>query len=328
MHDTQVNLPDIQSALERVTPHILRTPLTQSPLLSQQAGIDVWLKQENRQHTGSFKPRGALNKLMSLSDDELARGIAAASAGNHALGVAYACSVLGIDQANVFVQATAAAAKIAKLRLYSINLHLVGDTFDEAQAAAFDFAHARHATFVSAYDDPAVIAGQGTIGLEIIEDLQDLDTLVIPVGGGALATGIAIAVKAIHPGVRVVGVNAAASPSALLSFQQGRALETFDHEPTLAHGLAGGFGRIPFELGRHVIDEIVLAEEDEMKRAIVALIDSDQILAEASGAAAVAAILAGKIKSYGRVVAVISGGNIESQTLTGILNDDADSLTR
>jgi threonine dehydratase len=328
MNDTRVNLSDIQSALERVAPYIVRTPLAHSPLLSQHAGVDLWLKQENRQRTGSFKPRGALNKLMSLSDQELARGIAAASAGNHALGVAYACSVLGIDHADVFVQATAASAKIAKLRLYPIQLHLVGDTFDEAQAAAFDFAREHNATFVSAYDDPAIIAGQGTIGLELVEDLADFDILVIPVGGGALATGIAIAVKAIHPNVRVIGVNAAASPSALLSFQQGHALETFDHEPTLAHGLAGGFGKIPFELGRGIIDEIVLADEDEMKRAIVALIDSDQILAEASGAASVAAILSGKIDARGRIVAVISGGNIESQTLATILNNVADPPAR
>ena len=316
-----ISLSDVQAARTRIAPYVRRTPLAQSYLLSEQAGCEVWLKQENRQHTGSFKPRGALNKILSLTAGERARGVIAASAGNHALGVAYACHVLGIEKAGVFVQANAAPAKIAKLRQYPVEVHLIGETFEEAQQAARE--HMRHtgATFVSAYDDPDVIAGQGTCGLEIVEDGGDFDTVVVPVGGGALVSGIALAVKAARPGARVVGVNPAASPSALWSFQRGVAIDPYEHEPTLAHGLAGGFGRVPFEVARQVVDEIVLVGEDEIKQSIIALIDSDQILAEASGIVGVAALLHRKINPKGRVVVVISGGNIDSGTIRQIFND-------
>jgi threonine dehydratase len=198
---------------------------------------------------------------------------------------------------------------------------LVGKTYEDAHQAAIAHARETGATYVSAYDDPDVVAGQGTCGLEIVEDLAELDAVVVPVGGGALSAGIALAVKSARPSVRVIGVNAAASPSALLSFQKGHAHDPYEHEPTLAHGLAGGYGSIPFAVARHLIDEIVLVSEEEMKDGIAALIDSDQILAEPSGVAAVAAVIAGKIAGLaGRVVAVVSGGNIDTGTLRTILN--------
>ena len=265
---------DLETARERIAPYIRRTPLTHSAPLSERAGAQLWLKQENRQHTGSFKPRGALNKILSLSGAERARGIVAASAGNHALGVAYACRTLGLEQADIFVQANAAPAKLAKLRRYPVELHLVGQTFEEAQQAALAQARASGAVYVSAYDDPAVIAGQGTCGLEILEELKEFDALIVPVGGGGLIAGLALAVKAKRPAVRVIGVNAAASPSALLSFQRGYALDPYEHEPTLAQGLAGGFGKIPFQLARELVDEIVLVTESELGQAILDLIDS------------------------------------------------------
>ena len=311
----------MQTARVRIAPHVLETPLTRSPLLSRALGYEVWLKQENRQHTGSFKPRGALNKLLSLHAEARSRGIVAASAGNHALGVAYACQVAGVAHTELFVQATAAPAKIAKLREYPVRLHLVGQTYEDAERAALAHARETGATFVSAYDDPDVIAGQGTCGLEIVERLPAVDAVVVPVGGGALSAGIALAVKSFRPQARVIGVNAAASPSALLSFQKGYAHDPFAHEPTLAQGLAGGYGRLPFAVARDRIDEIVLVTDDEMKKGIAALIDSDQILAEASGVAAVAALVAGKVAGLaGRVVAVVSGGNIDTGTLKAILD--------
>jgi len=316
-----VSLPDLRTARQRIAPYILRTPLTYSFLLSERAGCDIWLKQETRQHTGSFKPRGALNKVMSLTGEERSRGIVAASAGNHALGVAYACRAIGVDRADVFVQATAAPSKIAKLREYPVAVHWVGETYEEAQQAALAHVRSTGAAYVSAYDDPAVVAGQGTCGLEIVEDLNDFDAVIVPTGGGALIAGVALAVKSAHPRARVIGVNPAASPAALLSFQRGYAVDPYDHEPTLAHGLAGGFGKIPFAAAHDLIDEIVLVSEEEMKRAIVALIDSDQILAEASGVAGMAAALNRKTALTGKVVVVISGGNIDSNTLKLILSE-------
>jgi threonine dehydratase len=289
-------------------------------LLSAQRGFDIWLKLENRQHTGSFKPRGALNKILTLNAEERDRGIVAASAGNHALGVAHAAQCLALSKADLFVQANAAPAKIAKLRQYDVNLHLIGNLFDEAQAAALKFAQEDGATYVSAYDDLDVIAGQGTVGLEIMQVLPDIDTIVVPVGGGGLIAGLATAAKSLNPAIRVIGVNPAASPSAYLSKRDGHPYETYENEPTLAHGLAGGFGRVPFMVGMMLIDEIVLVSEEDMQRAIAALIDSDQILLEASGAAGIAAVLAGKIADARKCVCVLTGGNIDTPTLRTVLN--------
>jgi threonine dehydratase len=312
-------LHDIYLAQQRIAPYITRTPLVRSSLLSAQLSVDVWLKLEDRQQTGSFKPRGALNKILTLSTAERERGIVAASAGNHALGVAHAAQCLGLTRADLFVQANAAPAKIAKLRQYNVNLHLVGNLFDEAQAAALEFAEKNSATFVSAYDDLDVIAGQGTVGLEIMQDMPDVDTIVVPVGGGGLIVGLATAAQSLNPTIRMIGVNPAASPSAYLSKRDGYPYETYENEPTLAHGLAGGFGRVPFMVGMMLIDEIVLVSEEEMKRGIAALIDSDQILVEASGVAGIAALLAGKIADARKCVCVLTGGNIDSETLRGVL---------
>jgi threonine dehydratase len=316
----KLSLHEIHLTHQRIAPYVIRTPLDRSASISAQVGFDVYLKLENRQHTGSFKPRGALNKIMSLSSEELSHGIVAASAGNHALGVAYACKVLGIDNADVYVQANAAQAKIDKLRQYPINLHLIGRNFEEAQQAAREQADRSGSTFVSAYDDIDVIAGQATVGLEIMQDLSDVDTIVVPTGGGALVAGIANVAKSINPLVRIIGVNPAASPSALLSKQQGQPIDPFEHEPTLAQGLAGGFGRVPFMVGMLLIDEIVLVTEDEMKHAIAAMIDAEQILLEASGAVGIAAVLSGKIKNAKKCVVVLSGGNIDSGTLKQVLD--------
>lgn len=316
---TKLTLHDIYLAQQRIAPHIIQTPLQRSPLLSAQLGCDVWLKLENRQHTGSFKPRGALNKIMSLNADELARGLVAASAGNHALGVAHAARQLNLSHVEVFAQANAAPAKIAKLRQFPINLHLMGNTFDETQQAALAHTETTGATFVSAYNDVQVIAGQGTVGLEIMQARPDVETIVVPVGGGGLIAGVATVAKSLNPLARIIGVNAAASPSAYLAKRDGQPYDPYNHEPTLAQGLAGGFGRVPFAVGMMLIDEIVLVSEDELKRGMAALIDSDQLLAEASGIAGLAALLAGKVSNSGKTVVVITGGNIDTDTLRGVL---------
>ena len=316
---SKLTLHEIYLAQQRIQPHIARTPLVRSSLLSAQLSLEVWLKLENRQYTGSFKPRGALNKILALSTDERERGIVAASAGNHALGVAHAAQSLGLTKADLFVQVNADPAKIAKLRQYNVNLHLIGNLFDEAQAAAFEFAERHGAAYVSAFDDLDVIAGQGTIGLEIMQDMPDIDTIVVPVGGGGLIAGIATVAKTLNPAIRVIGVNPAASPSAYLSKRDGYPYETFANEPTLAHGLAGGFGRVPFMVGMMLIDEIMLVSEEEMKRSIAALINSDQILLEASGVAGIAALLAGNIPDARKCVCVLTGGNIDAATLKMVL---------
>ena len=312
---------DVRAAWARIHRFVVRTPLTLSPLLSEKAGVEIALKQENRQHTGSFKPRGALNKILSIERNVWAsKGFAAASAGNHALGVAYACETLGNPRAHLFVQGNASPAKIAKLRRYkTADIALVGETFDAAQTAAQAHSKKFGSAFISAYDDPAVVAGQGTVGLEIADEGGRIDTVVVPTGGGALLGGIAVAIKDVSPRTRVVGVNPEASPSALRSLKEGRALDPFDHGPTLAHGLAGGFGKLGYEIAKSLVDEIVLVSEKEMAEATAALIDAEQILAEPSGIAGLAAVLSGKVKPSGRTVVVLSGGNMDAATLATML---------
>ena len=190
-----VQLADLDAAHERIAGHVLATPCVRSPGLSDASGCEVWLKLECRQYTGSFKPRGAVNKLAQLTADERARGIVAASAGNHALGVAHAASLLGIAEVDLFVQTDAAPAKVAKLKRYPVRLHLEGASFEEAQQAALAYAARTGAVFVSAYDDEVIVAGQGTCGLEILAAVPDLDAVVVPAGGGALLAGIAVAVR-------------------------------------------------------------------------------------------------------------------------------------
>jgi threonine dehydratase len=314
-----ITIADIRRARARTQQHVLHTPLQNSPLLSARLGFDLFLKMENRQYTGSFKPRGAMNKILALTPEARARGIVAASAGNHALGVAHAARALRLKTVDIYVQANAAPAKIAKLRRYDVMVHLTGQTFEEAQQAALVHVQRTGASWVSAYDDVEVIAGQGTCGLEILQDLPDVDTIVVPVGGGGLIAGIAIAAKSIRPSVRIIGVNPTASPSAYLSLRDGRHYDPYDHEPTLAHGLAGGFGRVPFEVAMPLLEEIVLVTDEEIMRAMVALIDAEQVLTEASGAAGAAAALSGRVGKAQKCAVVLSGGNIDAQTLSGIL---------
>lgn len=315
----------VRAARDRIAPHLAPSPLVHSHTLSDAIHAEVWLKLECLQATGSFKPRGALNKLACLGAEALTRGVVAASAGNHALGVAFACRALGVTNAELFVQANAAPAKVRKLRRYPVTLHLIGETYDEAEAAAKARAEETGAIYVPAYDDDDVIAGHGTVGLEIAEAMPDLDLVVVPVGGGALIAGIATAVRALLPNTRVVGVNPEASPSALASLRAGRALDPFAHAPTRAHGLAGGFGQRPFAIVKEAVSAVVLVSEREIAAGVRALIDSDQILAEPSGIVAVAALVAGRVDvpAGSKVVAVVSGGNLDAVTLAEMLAETA-----
>ncbi len=235
--------------------------MIRSPYLSQLSGADVWLKLENWQPTGSFKIRGALSKLSRLTEAQRQQGIVAASAGNHALGVAYAAEKLGGFSTDIFVPGTAPKAKIDKLAYYPVTLHKAGDTYEDAHQAAANFAAETGALEISAYDDVDVVAGQASVGLEIFQQRPQADVVLVPIGGGGLMAGIATVAKAFSPTCRVIGVQPEASPAALLSLQQGQAIDPYDHEPTLADGLAGGFGAVPFALAHDKIDEIVLSSE-------------------------------------------------------------------
>jgi threonine dehydratase len=320
MPRTTLGLQPILQAQRRIAPFLSRTPLVRSAYLSARTGAEVWLKLECRQPTGSFKVRGALNKIGLLTPEEKARGLVAASAGNHALGVGYAVQSWGDVSADIFVQANAPRTKVDKLRYFDVTIHLEGDTYAAAHQAAEAFAFETGATYVHAYDDVDVIAGQGTMGLEILSELPGTDLILVPIGGGGMIAGVATAAKAMHPGCQVVGLQPEASPAALLSLRDGVPYDPYDHEPTIADGLAGGFGATPFYVARTLVDQVLLANEADLRRAIFTLLDREQLVVEPSGAIAIVPLLNGTLEVAGKtVVCILSGGNIATPLLRDIL---------
>lgn len=317
-----LKLNNFVDAHRRIGTYIRHTPLIQSKFLSEHCRADVWLKLDFLQPTGSFKVRGALNKLAMMTEQDLVRGIVTASAGNHGLGLAYAAEALGIPDVTIFVPETAPKSKVQKLSRYPVVLRRAGQTYAEAHHAAEAFVAQTGATYISAYDDAEVILGQGTCGLEIMLGLPNVDTILVPTGGGGLLSGVALTAKAINPQTRVVGVQPEASPAAKLSFEQGQPIDPYDHELTLADGLAGGFGRVPFYLARTLVDEILLNSERDIKHAIFTLVNEEQLLVEASGAIAVAPLLTDPSAfSEQTIVCILTGANIDSSQLAEILTE-------
>jgi threonine dehydratase len=308
---------DVLRAARTLAPHLRKTPLRPARSAGKGKGA-VLLKLECWQPTGSFKVRGALNLIASLSTAELQRGLVAASAGNHALGVANAVAALGLAvKATLFVPRSAPQAKVERLRAYPVQVELVDGTYEETQAQALAFRAQHRATFVHAYDDARTAAGAGTAGLEVMLERPDVDTLVVAVGGGGLIAGVATAAKAIRPDVRIVAVQAEASPSLRESLRQGRALLEYEAGATIADGVAGGIGLMAFT-HRHLIDEDVLVNETELEDAVLALLMEDHVVAEGAGALGIAAIRTGQVALRGTTAVIVSGGNIGSPVLARI----------
>jgi len=313
-----INLSEISSAQKMIQPHIRKTPLDFSYQLSEQAGCEVYLKLENWQKTGSFKIRGALNKMLSLSSQEKQKGIITASAGNHGLGVAHAAKMLGMH-GKIVVPENASLAKIKALQHYELELLKQGRDYDEAEEIAWEIQKREDLTFIHGFSDPEIIAGQGTIGLEILEELPQTETIIVPIGGGGLIAGIAIAAKSINPKVKVVGVQSEASPAMFNSVQAARCVETPIDE-TIADGLAGRFvTEWTLQLTQKYVDKVVLVSENGIKQAIKLVIENEHMLIEGSAAVGVAALLEERIKTPGKIVVILTGRNIHSQVLKEIL---------
>jgi len=313
-------LKDILVARQNIAHLVRRTPLQPSFVLSERVGSDVWLKLENLQLTGAFKVRGAVNRIASLSAEERARGVVAASSGNFASGVAYAARALGGVPVTLFMPVNTPAAKVDKLREFDVEIFLSGDQYDDTYDASRAYQREHELAYAHTYDDLSVIAGQGTVGLEIMEELPDAEAILVPIGGGGLIAGVSVAAKAMNPEIKIIGVQVEASPSAYLSLKEGRCYERYDHDPTICEGLAGGFGIVPFEIAKDLIDEVVLVNEAETREAILALLEAEQLVVEGSGAVGVAALLFDKVDLKGqKVVCVISGGNIDMGLLAEIL---------
>lgn len=312
-----IGLADVRAAAARLQGQVLATPCVESRTLSQMVGCQVFLKFENLQFTASFKERGACNKLAQLSQEESRRGVVAMSAGNHAQGVAYHAQRLGLRAVIVMPRFTP-VVKVERTRSFGAEVLLVGDTLEEARSHALELAGRERLTFVHPYDDEAIIAGQGTIALEMLEAVPQLDTLVVAVGGGGLIGGIAAAAKGLKPGIRVIGVETLRFPSMYnavkhQSLPQGG--------PTIAEGIAVGLpGQYTQALVERYVDDIVLVDEGDIEQAIVMLLDIEKTLVEGAGAAPLAALQKDTAAFAGRKVGlVLGGGNIDPMLLAAIV---------
>jgi threonine dehydratase len=314
-----VSLADIRAAEHRIAPHIIRTPLVYSPTISAMTGAEVWLKLESLQKAGSFKVRGATNKILSGPGIIGARGVVAASAGNHAQGVAVAAHSAGVP-ATIVMPVWASVSKQEATRGYGAEIERYGRSLEESITRAEELA-AGGRLFIHPYNDQAVIAGQGTIGLEILADLPSTDTIIVPVGGGGLIAGIATAAKGIKPAVRVIGAQAAACPSASAAIAAGMPV-MITPQPTIADGIRVlESGVLPFPILRDLVDQITLASEDEIADAMLLLLERKHLVAEGAGAVPLAVLLNGscRIRPGSTVVLVISGGNVDSPLLFRIV---------
>ena len=312
-----VTLGMILEARERLKGVAQRTGMVQFKALSDESS-QVYLKTEDLQNTGSFKVRGAYIKIASLSEEERACGVIASSAGNHAQGVALAAKAFGVP-ATIVMPAGAPLSKVKATRELGANVVLHGTVYDDAYDEACRLQKETGATFIHPFDDPMVIAGQGTIGVEIMDDLPDVNTIVVPIGGGGLASGVAAAVKMLHPHVRVIGVQAAGAAGMKASLDAGHIVE-LPSAKTIADGIAVKRpGENTFELCRQYLDQVVTVDDDEIAQAILFLMERGKMVAEGAGAAPVAAILNRKFDVTGKVAAVISGGNIDVTMLSRII---------
>lgn len=319
MTDLPVTIEDIRAAAGRIVGAVGRTPAVAAPALSEIAGCEIWLKLETLHRTGSFKERGALNKLSTLSAEERRRGVVAMSAGNHAQGVAYHARRLGIPATIVMPEGTP-FIKIDRTEAFGAAVLLKGEGLAAAGEAAHELARERGLTFVHPYDDPAVIAGQGTVALEFMADRPDLDALIVPLGGGGLISGIAIAAKALAPAIEIFGVEAALYPSmyrALRGEDPGLPAEPM----TLAEGIAVKEpGRLTRRIVAALVSDILLVGEGPLESAVEFLLEQQKLIVEGAGATGLAAVLANRERFAGkRVGIVVTGGNIDGRLLASIL---------
>jgi len=314
-----VTLRDVEEAAKALEGVLRPTPLIQAHALSEILGREVLLKPENLQRAGSFKLRGAFNRIRRIPPEARPRGVVAASAGNHGQGVALAARTLGIP-ATVVMPAETPVVKVERTRFYGAVVDLVPGDFEAAVRRCGEIEAQRGATVIPTYDDPDVIAGQGTVGLEVLRDAADVEEILVPVGGGGLAAGVAVAAKALRPSIRVIGVEAEGCAPAVESLRTGERV-TVPRSTTFAEGIAvRQIGALPLEILRSLVDEVVTVSDDAIARAMVALLEKSKLVVEAAGAAGAAALLEGVAgRGKGRVAVVLSGGNVDVNLLHRVI---------
>lgn len=315
-----LSINDVKEARNTLFGNNRKTPLIKSFYLTSRTGGEIYLKLENMQLTGSFKFRGAFNKISNLTEEGREHGVIACSAGNHAQGVALSSHLLRI-KSKIVMPISAPQAKVDATRGYGSEVILYGDTFDDAKARCEEIIQETGETYLHPYDDVEVMAGQGTIGLEILDDMWDVDTVIVPVGGGGLVSGVAVALKSFNPSIKVIGVQADHVHGMKASFDQGKIAEHYI-APTIADGCAVKIpGNLTFEIVKELVDDIVTVSEDEIEVAMKDLLQRAKAVVEGAGALATAALLAGKVDKYAkgkRVVAIVSGGNVDLQRISNV----------
>ena len=317
--DNMVSFKEIEEAYDILKDVVKNTPLEKNRTFSKFTNSNVYLKLENLQNTGSFKIRGAYNKIFHLTDDEKKRGVVCASAGNHAQGVAHASTLLGV-KSTVYMPIFAPPTKIIATKGYGANVVLEGNTYDDAYAAAKKLADEKGLTFVPAFNDDFVIAGQGTIGIEIFEELKDVDVVVVPVGGGGLISGIALALKHLKPEIKIIGVEADGAQSMKRSLEKNKIIP-LKSMSTIADGIAVKTpGDKTFEIIKKQVDDFVVVDDEETSKTLYMLLQRAKLVVEPAGAVSLAALINKKINFPGKnIVSVISGGNINLSLLTQII---------
>ncbi|MCU4724716.1 bifunctional threonine ammonia-lyase/L-serine ammonia-lyase TdcB [Bacillus thuringiensis] len=315
-----LNIGNIKKAQKILDGNARKTPLVKSFYLTSKTGGEIYLKLENMQLTGSFKFRGAFNKISQLTNEEKERGVIACSAGNHAQGVALSSHLLGI-KSKIVMPTSAPQAKVDATRGYGSEVILYGDTFDDAKAKCEEIIKETGETYLHPYDDVEVMAGQGTIGLDILDDMWDVDTVIVPIGGGGIISGIAVALKSFNPFINIIGVQAENVHGMKASYDAGEIVSHYK-APTIADGCAVKIpGNLTFEIVKNLVDEIVTVSEEELEVAMKDLLQRGKAVVEGAGALATAALLAGKVDKYvqgKKVVAVISGGNVDLKRISSV----------
>ncbi len=315
-----VELSKIVQAKRRVASIVNKTPFVHAPILSSEVGAEVFLKKENLQLTGAYKIRGAYNKIASLSDEDRKKGVVAASAGNHAQGVAYSAREFGIKATIIMPEATP-LLKVTGTKDLGAEVILHGDNYDEAYSFAMDYAKKNGLTFIHPFEDEDVIAGQGTVALEMIDEVNDLDYIVVPIGGGGLISGVASVIKQIDPKIKVIGVNSLGAPAMYNSYK-AKKVQNLSSVRTIADGIAvRDVSEINLKHILECVDEVVTVDDEEIANAILFLLERQKLVVEGGGAASVAAIMHKKFsfKKEHKIGAILSGGNIDVQMLSVII---------
>lgn len=315
------NYNNVKDAYSRIKKYVPKTPLEESFYLGDE-NRKYFFKLESFQRAKSFKIRGALNKMMTLTKEELNKGVAAISSGNHGSSVSYAASILGINNVNIIVPKTTPRSKIDKIQHFGAEVLLMGNNYDQAHSLGMDYIKKHQLTYIDAYySDPEVYGGQGTVGLEILEQNKDIDTIVVPIGGGGLITGIAVAAKFIKPDIRIIGVQTEACPAMIKSYEDNVFYEEYPSEESLCDALVGGVGKLSYELAQKYVDDFITVSEKSIAKAVSFIAKKEKYIVEAGSCTTVAAVMDYRERIGGKNIAlVLSGGNIDGDVLTDILS--------